>query len=491
MARIGRMTNSITAIKPERLAQYAKDFNADRANLVAANAAVSSGVLEAATDYKGQRALPRDFSIELKQGSITNQRRSGRCWMFASLNTLRYELMHQWGLDDFEFSETYLFFWDAMEKSNTYLENVFATLDEPTDSRLFQEINYGPADDGGWWQMFAALVDKYGLVPKSAYPESANSKDSDAFKQYLNSRLRQFAADLRERYAAGATVDELRAVKDDDMSTVYRMCAISLGEPPERFDFLARANDDKNDKSDKGDKRDADAANGAKSDSGDKGAEPKTGKDERRQIREYNITPMEFYRKYVPVDVNDLVTLCNVPMASRPYGKRYRIRFTANVAEGGDMEFVNVPLFVFKKAAVDQISAGDRIWFACDCTQFSLRGAGYFDCGTVRVDQLFGTEFTGDKAHGLEYGDSPSNHAMTFTGVNLDEDGKPNRWKVENSWGKDAGKDGYYVMSDAWFDRYVTELIIRKEYLDDATRALLTTDPAERDPGQPLTRRAR
>ena len=140
MARIGRMTNSITAIKPECLAQYAKDFNADRANLVAANAAVSSGVLEAATDYKGQRALPRDFSIELKQGSITNQRRSGRCWMFASLNTLRYELMHQWGLDDFEFSETYLFFWDAMEKSNTYLENVFATLDEPTDSRLFQEI---------------------------------------------------------------------------------------------------------------------------------------------------------------------------------------------------------------------------------------------------------------------------------------------------------------------------------------------------------------
>ena len=168
------MTNSSKAIKSERLMQYAKDFNADRANLVAANAAVSAGVLEAATDYKGQRSLPRDFSIELKQGSITNQRRSGRCWMFASLNTLRYELMHKWGLDDFEFSETYLFFWDAMEKSNAYLENVLSTLDEPTDSRLFQEINYGPADDGGWWQMFAALVDKYGLVPKSAYPESAN-----------------------------------------------------------------------------------------------------------------------------------------------------------------------------------------------------------------------------------------------------------------------------------------------------------------------------
>mgnify|MGYP002241140132 CR=1 FL=1 len=158
---------SARAIKPELLRTYTEDFNKDRANLIAADAAVSAGVLKAATDYRGVRALPRDFSIELKQGSITNQERSGRCWMFASLNTLRYELMHRWNLEDFEFSETYLFFWDAMEKSNTYLENVLRTLDEATDSRLFEAINESPADDGGWWQMFAALVNKYGLVPKT------------------------------------------------------------------------------------------------------------------------------------------------------------------------------------------------------------------------------------------------------------------------------------------------------------------------------------
>mgnify|MGYP000158172221 FL=1 len=152
--------NEHKALDPQLIRHYAEEFNADRANLVAANAAVSSGVLAAATDYKGARSLPRDFSIELKQGSITNQRRSGRCWMFAALNTLRYEVMHRWNLDDFEFSETYLFFWDALEKSNTYLENVLTTIDEPTDSRIFQEINYGPADDGGRWQMFAALVNK-------------------------------------------------------------------------------------------------------------------------------------------------------------------------------------------------------------------------------------------------------------------------------------------------------------------------------------------
>ncbi len=342
--------------------------------------------------------------------------------------------------------------------------------------------------------MFAALVNKYGLVPKSAYPESENSRNSDDFKQYLNSKLREFAAELRRRSVAGASEDELRALKDEYMGTVYRICAVALGEPPEKFDFFARTKDDNEDKKGSACKCKAEADADGKAESckcgdsckcegksdakackcdKDKSDKPKTGKDERPQIREIGITPLEFYKKYVPVDVNDFVTLANAPLKNRPFNQRYRIRFSANVAEAGDMEFVNVPLDVFKKAALDQLTAGHPIWFACDCTQFALRKDGFFDQSVVRVDQLFGTEFTGDKAHGLEYGDSPSNHAMTFTGVNLGEDGKPNRWKVENSWGKDAGKDGYYVMSDAWFDRYVTELIIRKEYLDDATRALL------------------
>lgn len=330
---------SARAIKPELLRTYTEDFNKDRANLIAADAAVSAGVLKAATDYRGVRALPRDFSIELKQGSITNQERSGRCWMFASLNTLRYELMHRWNLEDFEFSETYLFFWDAMEKSNTYLENVLRTLDEPTDSRLFEAINWGPSDDGGWWQMFAALVNKYGLVPKSAYPESENSRNSDDFKQYLNSKLREFAAELRRRSAAGAGEDELRALKDEYMGTVYRICAVSLGEPPEKFDFFARTKDDDEDK--KGEackcKAEADADGKAesckcgesckcegKSDAKackcdkDKSDKPKTGKDERPQIREIGITPLEFYKKYVPVDVNDFVTLGQRPAQEPP-----------------------------------------------------------------------------------------------------------------------------------------------------------------------------
>lgn len=487
-------TNHIddTAITASAITAFSQDFRADRANRVAANAATSAGVLAAATSYAGARALPRDFSIELSQGSITNQRRSGRCWMFASLNTLRYELMHRWDLDDFEFSEAYLFFWDKIEKANVYLANVLATLDEPTDSRTFQAINEGPVDDGGWWQMFTNLADKYGLVPASAYPENANTRDSDAFVQYLNTMLRDFAATMRARHAAGASLDELRAYKDDCMKTVYRVTAISLGEPPRSFEFLARTKDDANDDSKDSDSKDSDGKE--RDDKDCAAASPKDGTDNyngtnsRRQIHEESITPLEFMHKYVPVELDDFVTLCNAPMERTPYWKRYAIDWTTNVAGTDQMTFVNVPMDTLRDAAVRQLQAGHPLWFACDCMQYALRGAGVFDPATVRVDELFGVTMHYDKAQAIEYRDAESNHAMTLTGVNLDAHGVPNRWKIENSWGKDSGKDGYFVASAQWFDRYVTELVVRKEYLDDATRAALETEPVHIAPWQPLTR---
>ena len=461
------------ALDADLLKRYSQEFNADRANLVAANAAVSNGILQAATSYRGVRELPRTFSIELKQGSITNQEHSGRCWMFSSLNTLRYELIHKWDLEDFEFSESYLFFFDKLEKSNFYLENVLATLDEATDSRVFQSVNGLPAGDGGWWQMFVPLVKKYGLVPKDAYPESANSRNSEAFEQYLNTKLREFAAELRDAHREGRPMEELRAMKVERMGVVYRICAIAMGEPPATFDLLLRVKDGGKD----GENDGADAA--AKS--------PK-GVDARRQIVERGITPQEFYAKYVGVDLDDFVCLTNSPLASTPFYTRYQIAFEGNVAGEAPMDFVNVPLDVFRKAAVDQLAAGHPIWFACDCMQFSLRKAGVFDAATVRVDELFGTEFTSDKAHGLEYMDSPSNHAMTLTGVNIDADGYADRWKVENSWGKDNGVDGYYVASGPWFDRYVQEIVIRREFLDEATLKAVESEPVTLQPWQPISR---
>ena len=232
------------------------------------------------------------------------------------------------------------------------------------------------------------------------------------------------------------------------MSVVYRICAIAMGEPPASFDLLLRVSDGRR-------------MTRQAPESG-----TKSGIDSRRQIVEHGITPQEFYAKYVGEDLDDFVSLTNSPLASTPYHRRYQLAFVGNVAEAAPMDFINVPLDVFRKAAVDQLTAGHPIWFACDCAQFSLRKAGIFDRGTVRVDELFGTEFASDKAHGLEYNDSRSNHAMTLTGVNLDKAGEPDRWKVENSWGKDNGKD--FICSPArGSDRYVQELIIRKEYLDE------------------------
>lgn len=474
------------AISFGALESYSDHFNAERANRVAANAAVSMGVLKAATSYAGKRTAPMDFNIELKQGSITNQEHSGRCWMFAGLNTLRYELMHKWNLADFEFSENYLFFWEKMEKANTYLEYVIDTVDEATDSRIFEHINYGPVDDGNWWQGFAHLVEKYGLVPKSAYPESANSRSSDDFIQYINSKLREFAVELRAAHKAGETEEQLRARKDEYMDLVYRMCAISLGEPPKQFDFFARVeDDDKKDNEDSPKSSDNQESKDAQDSKNDK---PKTGKDERKQIVDLGITPLEFYKKYVPVSVNDFETLVNCPMASTPFGKRYSTKKSATVIEAGNMQFLNTDIDTFRAAAVQQLKDGHPIWFACDCTQFSLRGDGFFDENSVRIDELFGTEFGLNKADGVEYFDFPSNHAMTFVGVNLDENGQPNRWKVENSWGKANGQDGYYVASADWFDKYVMEVIIRKEYLD---KALLEAETVELEPWQPVSRKSK
>ena len=469
------------ALALSSLSTYSEHFNADRANRVAANAAVSMGVLKAATSYAGAREVPMDFNIELKQGSITNQERSGRCWMFAGLNVLRYELMHKWNLADFEFSENYLLFWEKMEKANSYLEYVIETIDAPVDDRRFQVINEGPVQDGNWWKGFADLVSKYGLVPKSAYPESANSRNTDDFIQYINSKLREFAADMREAHRNGESEEAIRARKDEYLDLVYRMCAISLGEPPTHFDFFARVEDE--DKKDK--KDDSATAQEEKTSKEEKTEQPKNGKDTRKQIVDLNITPMEFYKKYVPVDVNDYETVINSPLESTPYGKRYSYKNSATVIEAGDMDALNVDLDTFREATVNMLKDGHPVWFACDCTQFSLRGAGYFDENTVRVDELFGTTFNLDKGQGLEYMDYPSNHAMTFIGVNLDENGQPNRWKVENSWGKENGKEGYYVATAAWFDRFVREVIIRKQYL---APELLEAETVELEPWQPVSR---
>jgi bleomycin hydrolase len=440
----------VRGLSAEALEQYAGAFESQRANTVAAAAATNTGVLKAATDYRGARALPQDFSIELKQGSITAQKHSGRCWMFSGFNVLRYEMIHRWNLEDFEFSESFLFFYDKLEKSNYFLEGVLEMLDEPIESRRFAWTMEDVASDGGFWDMFANLVRKYGVAPKSASPESKNSSDSGAFTQYLQTLLRKDALELRTAAAErGASKEQLRALKATQLTAVYRLLAISLGEPPRIFDFVMHDKDGK-------------------------------------LLEDRGITPKEFYDKYVgagsDVDLDDFVSLIDSPAAATPYGARYRLARSGNMADHDDSIFTNVGMDVLKKAVIAQLKDGHPVWFACDCTKYELRDEGIFDPATVRVDELFDADLEFEKGRALEYRDAEGNHAMTLMGVNLDEAGHPDRWKIENSWGKEAGKDGYFVASDEWFDHFVLEAILQKKYLDEATLELLAAEPVTLDP---------
>ncbi|MCR4715981.1 MAG: C1 family peptidase [Lachnospiraceae bacterium] len=437
----------MNGISKTLLNSMSKDFNSDERNLVAANSAVKNGVLESAIDYREVGKLPFTFSIDLKQGKITNQRSSGRCWIFSALNTFRYEIIKKYNLETFELSQNYLFFYDKLEKSNYFLENVIKTIDEPVDGRLYQFLNSDPLCDGGQWDMIVNLVNKYGIVPKSAYDDAANAKNSRWFDQFVTSKLREDASILRNM--KGASKAEFKKTKESMINEIYRMLVISLGEPPKAFDFTLRDKDDK-------------------------------------VIQEFNITPVEFFNKYVGLNLDDYVSLIHAPTKDKPYNKMYTVKFLGNVAEGRKVNYLNLPMEKIKKAAIKQLKDGHPVWFGSDCCQYSDRATGIFDPSSVRIDRLFNVEFSMDKATKLTYGDSAMNHAMVILGVNLNDKKDPDRWRIENSWGKDAGNEGYYVASDEWFDEYVYQVVVNKKYLDKATAKLLDGKLNELEPWDPF-----
>lgn len=441
--------NSSAGITAIQLTRMSEDFNADRANLIAASAAVRSGIMEASADYRAIRNLPFTFSIDLKQGKITNQKASGRCWIFSALNTFRYEIIKKYKLDNFELSQNYLFFYDKLEKANYFLESVLKTVDEPIDSRLYSFINHDPLCDGGQWDMLVNLVEKYGVVPKEAYPDAAGSEASRWFDLYLSTKLREDACELRESVKAGNKPAALQARKREMITELYRMLCISLGEPPKTFDLTLRNKDDK-------------------------------------VLQEFGITPQAFFKKYVGLSLKDYVSVIHAPTKNKPYNKMYTVKFLGNVAEGNPVSYLNLPMDKIKKAVIRQLKDGHPVWFGSDCSKFGLRKDGVFDRESAAVEKLFHVDFHFDKAQAIDYGDSAMNHAMVILGVNLDQKGQPDRWRIENSWGKDSGHEGYYVASDGWFDDYVYQVAVHKKYLDAASSKLLGQKHRELEPWDPF-----
>ncbi|MDG4506832.1 aminopeptidase C [Streptococcus suis] len=398
-----------------------------------------------------QSAIDNDyvFSIDLTKDAVSNQKASGRCWMFAALNTFRHKLISDFKLENFELSQAHTFFWDKYEKSNWFLEQIIATADQEIGSRKVKFLLDTPQQDGGQWDMVVALFEKYGVVPKSVYPESISSSASRELNQYLNKLLRQDAQILRDLLAKGASSKEVQTQKENLLQEIFNFLAVNLGLPPRSFDFAYRDKDNV-------------------------------------YHRDTNVTPQAFYEKYVGLKLSDYVSIINAPTTDKPYNKSYTVELLGNVVGAPAVRYLNVEMNRFKKLAIAQLKAGESVWFGSDVGQSSNRQTGIMATNTYDFSSGLGIHFHQDKAGRLDYSESLMTHAMVLTGVDLDDNELPLKWKVENSWGDKVGDKGYFVASDSWMDEYTYQIVVRKEFLTQEELAAYQAQPQVLAPWDPM-----
>ncbi|HEO8622061.1 TPA: aminopeptidase C [Streptococcus suis] len=398
-----------------------------------------------------QSAIDNDyvFSIDLTKDAVSNQKASGRCWMFAALNTFRHKLISDFKLENFELSQAHTFFWDKYEKSNWFLEQIITTADQEIGSRKVKFLLDTPQQDGGQWDMVVALFEKYGVVPKSVYPESISSSASRELNQYLNKLLRQDAQILRDLLDKGASSEEVQIQKEKLLQEIFNFLAVNLGLPPRSFDFAYRDKDNV-------------------------------------YHRDTNVTPQAFYEKYVGLKLSDYVSIINAPTTDKPYNKSYTVELLGNVVGAPAVRYLNVEMNRFKELAIAQLKAGESVWFGSDVGQSSNRQTGIMATNTYDFSSGLGIHFHQDKAGRLDYSESLMTHAMVLTGVDLDDNEQPLKWKVENSWGDKIGDKGYFVASDSWMDEYTYQIVVRKEFLTQEELAAYQAQPQVLAPWDPM-----
>ncbi|MTV81414.1 C1 family peptidase [Secundilactobacillus folii] len=413
---------------------------------VISRAVMTNGINAAATDPAAKVRLHREFSVEVDTGTVTNQKQSGRCWEFSLLNTLRHQFEKQHNVKNFELSQNYLFFWDKVERANMFYQHIIETADKGPNDREVAFYLKMAGGDGGQWAMAAALVQKYGVMPAYAMPETYNTDHTMAFATTLALKMRRDAVALRQMVADGASADALNEKRHELVGEVYRMAAYSFGEPPATFDLEYRDND-------------------------------------KKLHREAGLTPQAFYQQQFDVDLDDYVVVTNSP--DKPLNELYRLASQENVAGGKQIRFLNVDMAELKRTAIAQLQDGETVWFGNDVLQQMSREQGFLDAKLYRKSELFGIDLSLSKADRFAYHEAEVTHAMTLTGVNLVE-GKPNRWKVENSWGEKNGEKGYFVMTDDWMDQFVYEVVVHKKYLTEEQKNILKHKPVELKPWDPL-----
>ena len=438
----------MSEISKKTTAAFAQAYQDNNKQTALQRSVVKNGITASAENVSAKVNNVPVFSVDVTTGKVSNQKQSGRCWMFAALNTFRHKMLNDFNLKEFELSQNHTFFWDKYEKANYFYENILATANEPLTSRKVAFLLQTPQQDGGQWDMIVSIFQKYGVVPKTVMPESSNSSNSRDLNNYLNKKLRKDAVALRQLVAEGKTAEDIQTAKEAMLEDIYRFLATSLGTPPQTFDFEYR-DEDKNYHIDR------------------------------------NLTPQSFYEKYVGVDLDDYVSIINAPTADKPYNQSYTVEMLGNVVGGKEVKYLNVDMPTFKKLAIAQLEQGESVWFGCDVGQSSTRDTGIMALDAYDINDLFDIDFTMTKAERLDFGESLMTHAMVLTGVDL-IDGESTKWKVENSWGEKVGTNGFFVMSDAWMDEYTYQIVVRKEFLTAEQLAAFEAEPTVLAPWDPM-----
>jgi len=446
-------------LAPAALARLRESFTASAACKLAQNAVTQTSIDDVALNRAVVTQMDHTFSHVLDDWSCTNQKKSGRCWCFAGLNLFRAGAMKKMNVKDFEFSQNFTLFWDKLERANYFLEAIIETAALDVDDRTVAFLLDRPLDDGGQWNMFINIVKKHGLAPKAAMPETESSSNTAKMNTNLKARLREAAKALRSLRGSGAPMEAVRAAKDEIIADLHRILCIHLGTPPDRF--LWQWNDK-----------------------------------DRKFTRDGELTPQEFARKYVGLDLEDYVCLVNDPRPTSPFNRTFTVKHLGNVVGGEPVRYLNVDIDVMKDVAMRTIMAGEPVWFGCDVGKMMHRDKGLWDARLFDYEAVYDTRFTLDKADRLVHHQTLMTHAMLFTGVDVIDGargtpGRARRWRVENSWGEEGGKKGFYIMNDSWFDEHMFEIAAKRSMLPESLRDAIEQEPIVLPPWDPMGSLAR
>ncbi|MFT8357604.1 C1 family peptidase [Bifidobacterium aquikefiri] len=420
------MSENLQPLGKEQLAQMRESFDEHDAHRVAMNAVTGAGINEVARNYDKSRLLQRRFSVTVDNGDVTSQEHSGRCWLFSSLNVARFIAKKSMNLKEFEFSQNYAMYYDKLERINYFLQDVAELVrsGETSDSRLIQHLLNDVMGDGGQWTMAMNLYKKYGAVPKDLFPETASSRNTSEMNVHLRSLLHQAVAHMYENPG------DIDAIVKTTLEAGHRVLTIHLGTPPTSFDWEWTDKDD-------------------------------------NFHRDGEITPQEFWKKYVDAGLEDYVCLVDDPRSEHPKGHKIAIEHLGNVVGGDATEYLNVPVDFMKDMARRILSEESiPVWFGADCHPMMDRKNGAWATDLFEYGRVYDFDFDLDKEERVRYNDSAMNHAMAFVGVDVADDGTTTRrWRVENSWGCKIADKGYFTMEDSWFSEFVYEVAVPKSML--------------------------